>query len=430
VYVGGAKGNAGTLYAQQSNGDFVSTNEEVFAQDAISEDVGAAFFDATGNGHLDLYVVSGGYEFSDTAPALQDRLYVNDGTGSFERARDRLPRVRQSGAAVETIDFDGDGDRDLFVGGRVVPWAYGRTPQSYVFENDGSGHFSDVTDEVAPALGEVGMVTDAAWTDLTGDGREELVVVGDWMPITVFENTGARLERMETTGLENSRGWWTRLLAEDVTGNGRTDLVVGNFGTNMRLQATPDAPVSMYVGDFNRNGRSSTLLTHYVEDREVPVSLRGPLVRQFGFVRRRFPTHEAYADATIDDVYRQKQLLLATASVHTTSAACDYLADRVTAEDTVLVVSVTEPGMDPRDSGDATNVARTRLVDPTVEVLTPEGEPGDVIRDLVADRGVDEVLVGTHRGDPDAPAGLGGTAADLPVSLDVPVVVVPLPDLD
>lgn len=122
--------------------------------------------------------------------------------------------------------------------------------------------------------------------------------------------------------------------------------------------------------------------------------------------------------------------LLATASVHTTAAACDYLADRATADDTVLVVSVAEPGTDPRDPGDATNVARTRLVDPTVETLTPEGNPSDVIQDLVADRGVDEVLVGTHRGDPDAPAGLGGTAADLLVSLDVPVVVVPLPDLD
>jgi len=312
VYVGGAKGSAGTLYQQRPDGRFVSTNEAVFSADAISEDVDATFFDATGNGHLDLYVVSGGYEFSDTAPALQDRLYVNDGTGSFERSRGRLPRLRQSGGPVTVIDYDDDGDRDLFVGGRVVPWAYGRTPSSYVFENDGTGDFTNVTDEVAPALVEVGMVTDAAWTDVTGDGREELVVVGDWMPITVFEATDGRLERLETTGLEHSRGWWTRLLAEDVTGDGRTDLVVGNFGRNLRLDALPDRPVSMYVGDFNRNGRSATLLSHYVDGREVPVSLRGPLVREMGFVRQRFPSHEAYADAAMDDLLSDDQRRRAT----------------------------------------------------------------------------------------------------------------------
>ena len=312
LYVGGAKGTAGTLYIQKRDGRFVSTNEDVFSKDATSEDVGALFFDATGNGHLDLYVVSGGYEFSDTAPALQDRLYINDGTGSFERAPRRLPRLRQSGATVESIDFDGDGDQDLFVGGRVVPWAYGRTPRSYIFENDGTGHFTEVTDEVAPGLREIGMVTDAAWTDVTGDARAELVVVGDWMPITIFQNTGERLERMDTAGLENSRGWWTRLLAEDVTGDGRTDLVVGNFGQNMRLSATPDTPVSMYVGDFNRNGHSGTLLTHYVDGQEVPVSLRGPLVREMGFVRRRFPSHEAYADATINDLLSADQRSRAT----------------------------------------------------------------------------------------------------------------------
>jgi len=307
VYVGGAKGEPGTLYTQGADGSFTSTNEEVFAADATAEDVGALFFDATGNGHKDLYVVSGGYEFSDTAPALQDRLYVNDGTGRFERDRSRLPLFRESGASVTTLDFDGDGDQDLFVGGRVVPWHYGRTPQSHLLKNDGTGQFTDVTDEAAPGLRDVGMVTDAAWTDLTGSGRPELVVVGDWMPITVFRTVDGRLEKMETTGLDQSRGWWTRLLAEDVTGSGRTDLVVGNFGHNMRLEASPDAPVSMYVDDFNRNGQSAPLLSHYVNGTEVPVALRGPLVQQFGFARNRFPTHEAYADATMEDLLADRR---------------------------------------------------------------------------------------------------------------------------
>jgi hypothetical protein len=202
-----------------------------------------------------------------------------------------------------------------------VPWAYGRTPQSYVFENDGAGHFTDVTDEVAPGLSEIGMVTDAAWTDVTGNGREELVVVGDWMPITIFRVRDGTFRRLDAPGLDESRGWWTRLLAEDVTGDGRTDLVVGNFGHNMRLRTSPERPVSMYVGDFNRNGRSATLLSHYVDGREVPFSLRGPLVRTFGFVRQRFPSHEAYADATIDDLLSEDQRRRATVrQVHTFSS--------------------------------------------------------------------------------------------------------------
>ncbi len=132
-------------------------------------------------------------------------------------------------------------------------------------------------------------------------------MVGDWMPITIFRTVDGRLEKMETTGLDQSRGWWTRLLAEDVTGSGRTDLVVGNFGHNMRLEASPDAPVSMYVDDFNRNGQSAPLLSHYVHGTERPVALRGPLVQQFGFVRNRFPTHEAYADATMEDLLADRR---------------------------------------------------------------------------------------------------------------------------
>ena len=307
VYVGGAKGHAGTLYAQRADGRFVSTNEEVFADDAVAEDVGATFVDVSGDGALDLYVVSGGYEFSDTAPALQDRLYINDGTGQFTRDRDRLPRDRQSGGPVTVLDYDRDGDKDLFVGGRVVPWRYGHSPQSRLLENDGTGHFTDVTDKQAPTLREVGMVTDAAWTDVTGDKRSELVVVGDWMPITIFRQENGQLKRMDVSGLENSRGWWTRLLAEDVTGNGHTDLVVGNFGQNMRLTTSPEEPVSLYAGDFNFNGRSSTLLTHYADGNEVPVSLRGPLVQQFNFVRNKFPTYESYATATIDNLLSEEQ---------------------------------------------------------------------------------------------------------------------------
>ncbi|MHC4611037.1 MAG: VCBS repeat-containing protein, partial [Planctomycetota bacterium] len=191
AFIGGAKGQPGQLLIQQRTGGFVRSNEGLFEQDRVSEDLGAVFFDATGDGHTDLYVVSGGSEFSDLAPALQDRLYVNDGRGAFRKADDHLPAPNISGSRAAAADFDGDGDMDLFVGGRVVPWHYGIDPRSVLLENDGRGHFREVTQQAAPDVAHIGMVTDALWTDVDRDGRADLVVVGEWMPITIFRNAGS-----------------------------------------------------------------------------------------------------------------------------------------------------------------------------------------------------------------------------------------------
>ena len=204
AYIGGAKDQAGQLLVQRAAGGFVSTNEELFAQDRISEDAGAAFFDANGDGHRDLYVVSGGSEFSDMAPALQDRLYLSDGRGNFRKVSDLLPHDGTSGSRVVPADYDRDGDVDLFVGGRVVPGRYGIDPPSTLLQNDGRGRFTDEPKAGAGAA-RVGMVTDALWIDVTGDGRLDLVVVGEWMPITAFRNAdGGKLEKMALRGLEKS----------------------------------------------------------------------------------------------------------------------------------------------------------------------------------------------------------------------------------
>src|SRR4029453_18730605 len=190
---------------------FSRSNAGVFEPDSLSEDVGAVFFDANGDRHPDLYVVSGGNEFSELAPALQDRLYLNDGRGQFHRADANLPTEGVSGSRVVAADYDGDGDLDLFVGGRVVPWRYGVDPQSMLLQNDGRGHFTDVTSQLAPQLARVGMVTDAVWNDVDGDGRKDLIVVGEWMPISVFRNVGGgRLAPLAVPALEHSSGWWNR----------------------------------------------------------------------------------------------------------------------------------------------------------------------------------------------------------------------------
>ena len=302
LYLGGAKDSPGALFLQRHDGGFTRTAADAFDADRVSEDVDAAFFDADGDGDLDLYVVSGGNEYSPMAPALQDRLYLGDGRGGFRKSAGRLPVRFDSGGCVAAADYDGDGDLDLFVGGRLDPWRYGYDAPSVLLRNDGQGAFTDVTDADAPGLARAGMVTDAAWTDLDRDGRPDLVVVGEWMPVVVFRNTGGRLERETPPGLEHSHGLWNRVLADDLDGDGDVDLVVGGAGRNLTLRASPDRPATLYAGDFDRNGSVEQVLAFYNGDRSYPLALRNDLVRQMPSLAARFPTHESYAETPADEV--------------------------------------------------------------------------------------------------------------------------------
>src|SRR5437868_6040717 len=203
IFIGGAKDQPSATLIQQADGSFRRSNEKLLAADSSAEDVSATFFDANGDGHPDLYVVTGGSEFSDASPPLEDRLYLNDGKGYFRKAVGALPPLAISGSRAVAADFDGDGVIDLFVGGRSVPGRYGIDPQSVLLKNDGHGHFTDVTDRAAPGLSRIGMVTDAVWKDIDGDGRPDLIVVGEWMPITVFHNAGSgKLVKQQISGLE------------------------------------------------------------------------------------------------------------------------------------------------------------------------------------------------------------------------------------
>jgi hypothetical protein len=308
LFIGGAKDQRGSLMLQQADGRFIEASQATFEADKASEDLGAVFFDADGDGDQDLYVVSGGSEFSEDSPALQDRLYLNDGKGNFRRATGALPTETNSGSRVVAADFDGDGDIDLFVGGRVVPWKYGVDPRSMLLRNDGHGHFTDVTESVAPELAHAGMVTDAVWSDVDRDGRLDLVVVGEWMPITVFHNANGKLQRVAVKGLEKSDGWWNRIIAGDFTGDGRTDFIVGNLGTNTRLQADARHPASMLVKDFMHDGFVEQIISTYIGDRSYPLPLRDDLVKALPFLKGRFPKYSDYAGKTTDEVFTKEEL--------------------------------------------------------------------------------------------------------------------------
>jgi hypothetical protein len=309
AFIGGAKDQAGQLLIQRRDGSFVPSNEAVFEQDRVSEDLGAVFFDANGNGHADLYVVSGGNEFSDMAPALQDRLYLNDGRGNFRKAEGHLPAMNASGSRVVAHDIDGDGDVDLFIGGRVVPFRYGVDPTSALLRNDGRGRFSDATRELAPELARVGMVTDALWQDVDRDGRADLIVVGEWLPISVFRSTGGgKLEPLNVAGLEKSHGWWNRIVAGDFTGDGRTDFVVGNLGLNTRLRASEDEPATMHVMDFDRNGFVDQIVSVYDNGVSYPILLRDDLIKALPFLKARYLSYEDYAEQTVVDIFAADDL--------------------------------------------------------------------------------------------------------------------------
>ena len=325
VYIGGAKGQAGQLFIQVASGRFRASSGPVFAADRLHEDVDALFFDADGDGDPDLYVVSGGNEYSDLHEELRDRLYVNDGRGNFTRAMHALPDARENGSTVAAGDFNGDGRLDLFVGSRVITGRYGVTPRSRLLQNEGGGRFRDVTDEQGGGLADAGMVSSAAWLDYDRDGQLDLVVAGEWMAVRVFRRENGRfVDRTTEAGLANSSGWWNTVTAVDLNGDAHEDLVLGNLGLNSYIRASPSEPARLYVHDFGENGALEQILTFYKHGVSYPMASRDELVRQIPQLRSRFPTYAAFGARRLEDIFPASDLraaMVRDARVFTTSIA-------------------------------------------------------------------------------------------------------------
>ncbi|MEO8069340.1 MAG: VCBS repeat-containing protein [Flavobacteriales bacterium] len=309
LFIGGARGQTSALFVQNANVTFAKGPSQPWTAHAICEDLGSLFFDADGDGDQDLYVVSGSNEVDQDPRNYNNRLYRNDGSGNFKYDPNSLPELQTSAMRVCAADIDGDKDLDLFVGGRVIPGEYPNTPRSYLLLNDGGGTFSDATETLAPDMLRMGLVSDAEFYDYDSDGDADLIAVGEWMPISFFENTGGRFaQATDKSGLKDTEGWRSSLTVADLDGDGDKDLVCGNIGWNSKFHAKPDHPLDIYWNDFDGNGHNDIVLAKDYKGKVVPVRGRQCSSEQCPMIANKFETYDAFAKATLGQIYGDEKL--------------------------------------------------------------------------------------------------------------------------
>ncbi|MGE5942854.1 MAG: VCBS repeat-containing protein [Flavobacteriales bacterium] len=306
VFLGGALGQSGELYIQKPDGKFINQSQAVFKNDKAHEDDGAHFFDADGDGDQDLYVASGGYELKENDPLLQDRLYMNDGKGNFTKSN-KLPKILSSSKAVISFDYDADGDLDLMVGGRVVPGKYPLASKSYILENN-NGKFLDVTDTVASDFSELGMINDMILSDYNGDGNKDLIIVGEWMPITIFTNVNGKLQKSDIQSFEGTEGWWNTISEIDFDNDGDMDYFVGNLGGNNKFHPTKEKPLHIYGNNFDDDGNYDMILSKLYNGNLVPVRGKECSTSQNPFVSEKIKTYKEFANSSLADIYGSDML--------------------------------------------------------------------------------------------------------------------------
>jgi enediyne biosynthesis protein E4 len=309
IFLGGAKWKRGHIFIQTPAGGFRELPQPILERDSTYEDVDAVFFDADNDSDPDLFVVSGGNEFSGKSNFKQPRLYLNDGKGNFTISGG-LPQIYLTGSCAAVNDFDNDGDMDIFVGARTTTWRYGIKPDSFMLLNDGKGNFSDETQRVAPQLLEFGFVKAAQWTDIDNDRDADLVIAAEWSPISIFINDSGKLHPLsiEGSGLEKSHGWWNAVTAVDYDDDGDIDLIAGNLGLNSKLKTSVEEPVRMFVGDFDSNDSTDQILTHYMNGKEYPFHTRDEITKQMPYLKKRFLSYKKFAETDFHTMFSESLL--------------------------------------------------------------------------------------------------------------------------
>ena len=310
LFIGGSKNNIASLFIQK-NTTFIKKEKTTFNNQRAAEDAESIFFDADNDGDLDLYVCSGGVETSKYSANYLDKLYFNDGAGNFTLSDQKLPTTTQyhSSSSVVVADIDNDNDLDLFVGERTIPNAYGMPGSGFLLINDGTGKFTEQSASLAPEFKNLGMITDAIFIDINKNGYKDLVIVGDFMGVEVFENQQGKFKKNKNNALSNLKGWWNTIEKSDLDNDGDFDLILGNHGLNSRFKATPKNPIKLYVNDFDKNGFLDPVLSFTNTDgKEYPYALRHNLVDQLKYLSKKFPDYESFKSATIQDIFTPEQL--------------------------------------------------------------------------------------------------------------------------
>jgi enediyne biosynthesis protein E4 len=316
-FIGGSVGNPGAIYLQKHGDKFAALPGNFLLADSTAEDVGAAFFDADNDSDLDLYVVTGGTEHAAESVHQADRLYINQGNKNgiphFEKTNNQLPLINQSGSCVKPADIDNDGDLDLFIGTRVIPAFYGLPCDQTILVNDGKGYFRNVASTLAPELQKLGMVTDAHWFHYDNNGFLDLLIVGEWMPVTIFTNDGKKLTKIKNpSGLNSSEGWWNRIKEMDVDSDGDMDFILGNLGLNSLFKPSVEEPISLYVSDFDKNGSIEPIFTFSKQNKEYPFALRQDIIKQLNSLKKEFVFYKDYADKSVAEIFDKTTLADAT----------------------------------------------------------------------------------------------------------------------
>lgn len=305
VFIGASKTFHSAVFLQQQNGKFLRTVQPEMLKDSMWEDVDATWADVNNDGNMDLIVSSGGNEYYGNDEHLLPRIYLNDGKGNLKKLQNPFSNLYETYSCILPYDFNGDGFVDLFVGGRAVPWEYGQIPHSHLLQNDGKGHFVDVTAKYAKELSQTGMVTNGVWFDMDKDGDNDLLVCYEWGGVDAFINDHGRFTKKMIT---DKKGWWNFILPVDVNGDGNIDLIAGNLGLNSRLKASKREPVKMYYNDFDNNGKKEQVLTYFLNGRKLPFATKDELQKQMPVIKKKYFYAADFAKATVEQIFSKEKL--------------------------------------------------------------------------------------------------------------------------